>query len=237
MKWIKFKKFFHPSWHSKIKVFIESEDCDEIYKFLKAESKAGVQIAPASINVYKAFFETDLNNLNVVLIGESPFSMFKDNESMADGLLFGCSILNRLHPFLNKFYTALEKDFYDGFNLNYVKNKDVTYLCKQGVLMLNASLTTEKNKPGSHLNIWESFMKFLFEEIINVTGVPVIFLGKNSKNLIKYRNKNSHNFTIDYPENNLNAWNVNNTFSDVNKLLEKNNGFPVVQWLDIDVPY
>jgi len=61
MKWDNFKQHFHPSWHGKMKTFIESNECDEIYAFLKKESKRGKQIAPLSSNVYKCFKETPLD--------------------------------------------------------------------------------------------------------------------------------------------------------------------------------
>ena len=60
MKWDNFKEHFHPSWHGKMKPFIESNECDEIYAFLKKESKRGKQIAPLSSQVYRCFKETPL---------------------------------------------------------------------------------------------------------------------------------------------------------------------------------
>ncbi len=42
----------------------------------------------------------------------------------------------------------IEKELYDGLDLEHVKNPDVSYLAKQGVLMYNAALTTEMNKAG-----------------------------------------------------------------------------------------
>ena len=53
MKWDNFKEHFHPSWHGKMKTFIESNECDEIYAFLKKESKRGKEIAPLSSQVYR----------------------------------------------------------------------------------------------------------------------------------------------------------------------------------------
>lgn len=39
MKWSNFKDYFHESWHVKMQPFIESVECDDIYKFLKEEGK------------------------------------------------------------------------------------------------------------------------------------------------------------------------------------------------------
>ena len=46
MLWDKFKDYFHESWHESVRPFIESEQCDEIYAYLKAESRRGKKIAP-----------------------------------------------------------------------------------------------------------------------------------------------------------------------------------------------
>lgn len=237
MNWEKFEKFFHESWHEKMKVFIESEDCDKIYKFLKFESARGKKIAPKSENVYKAFLETDLNQLKVVVLGFCPYHTFYYRKPIADGLLMGCTMTNKLQPSLEQFYNALEFEFYDGVNVKYDKTPDVKYLANQGVLMLNAALTTEMNKPGSHLEIWQSFMKFLFEEIINITGVPVVYLGKEAAKCRRYRGIFSHDFFISHPASasyNHTDWSSEGVFKKVNILIEQNNGEEFkIEWLKL----
>ena len=161
MKWEKFQHQFDESWHYKMKPFIESEECDKIYEFLKKEAKRGKKIAPLSSNVFRAFKETKLTDLTAVMIGMCPYHTFKNGEPVADGLLMGCSTTGYLQPSLEQFYNAVEKDVYDGLNLRMVKDPDVSHLAKQGVLMYNASLTTEMNKAGSHSQIWEPFTKYL----------------------------------------------------------------------------
>jgi len=53
MIWDNFKDSFHESWHDKMRPFIESEECDKIYAFLKSESGRGKIIAPISSNVFR----------------------------------------------------------------------------------------------------------------------------------------------------------------------------------------
>ena len=72
MQFEKFKDLFHESWHDKIRPFIESEECDDIYKFLKSESQRGKMIAPLSVNVYRCFLETSLDDLKLVILGMCP---------------------------------------------------------------------------------------------------------------------------------------------------------------------
>lgn len=239
MKWESFKDKFHPSWHARMRPFIESDECDKIYAFLKAESKRGKKVAPLSSNVWRCFFETPLDNVRVIMVGLCPYHTLKDDVPVADGLLMGCSITGKLQPTLQQFYTGIEKEYYDGLNLNYRPTPDVTYLSAQGVLMLNAALTTEINKAGSHLDVWEPLMKYLFEEVFNYLGVPIVFLGKDAARYKKYTGIFAHVFELSHPASDAyknSEWDTEGIFSKIDVLLEENNGFGV-QWLDIDTPF
>lgn len=238
MEWEKFKDKFHESWHAKMRPFIESDECNAIYEFLKKESKRGKNIAPLSSVTYRCFQETPLDELKVVMVGMCPYHTFYNGEPVADGLLMGCSVTGRLQPSLEKFYDGVEKELYDGLSLNHVKNPDVSYLAKQGVLMYNAALTTEMNKAGSHIELWEPFTKFILEEIVTPTGVPVIFLGKDASKYEKYTSPFSWNFVLTHPASaayKQSDWNTEGVFTKVNKVLKDNNNFHI-EWLD-KVPF
>ena len=238
MNWSLFKDQFHESWHAKMQPFIESEACDNIYKYLKAESKRGKKIAPLSSAVYRCFRETTLDNLKVVMIGMCPYHTFYNGNPVADGLLMGCSVTGKLQPSLDKFYDGVEKELYDGLNLAFVKNPEVDYLAKQGVLMYNAALTTEMNKAGSHIELWEPFTKYVLEEIITPTGVPVMFLGKDASKYEKYASPFSWNFSLTHPASaayKQSDWNTEGMFTKVNKVLKDNNNYQI-EWLD-KVPF
>ena len=146
MNWDKFKENFHPSWHAKMKPFVQSEECDLLYAHLKKESKRGKQVAPLSSNVWKAFMLTPMDELKFVMMGMCPYHTFKNGLPVADGLMMSCSITNYLQPSLKQLYKAFETEFHKGLNLSYDATPDLSYLAKQGVLLLNASLTVEKNK-------------------------------------------------------------------------------------------
>lgn len=236
MIWENFKGKFHESWHRKVQPFIESEECDKIYAFLKEESKRGKQIAPISANTFRCFMETPLDEIKVIMVGMCPYHTFRNGMPVADGLLMGCSTTGFLQPTLDKFYKGVEEDLYDGMNLNYEKNPDVSYLARQGVLMLNAGLTVEANKAGSHNAIWEPFMKYLFQEIFDVIRVPVIFLGKEATKIEKYVDPFTWTFKVSHPASASysNAdWDAEHVFRKVNKILKDTNNHKV-KWLDTD---
>lgn len=239
MIWEKFKDQFHESWHAKIRPFIESEECDKIYAFLKSESKRGKKIAPMSSVVFRCFKETSLDNLKVVMMGLCPYHTMINGIYVADGLLMGCSSTGRLQPSLEKFYEALEKELSNGLNLDYVKTPNVKYLADQGVLMLNAALTTEINKAGSHLAIWQPFTKFLLQEVLNLEGCPYIFLGKEAAKYQSYLPPLTWSFPISHPASasyNNTDWNTEGVFTKVNQILKQNNNYKI-EWLYENPPF
>jgi uracil-DNA glycosylase len=238
MNWEKFKDQFHPSWHNHMKPFVESAECDAIYKHLKFEAQRGKKIAPLSSNTYRCFLETPLDELKVVMMGMCPYHTLKNGSPVADGLLMGCSTTGILQPSLQQFYDAIERELYNGLDLTVVKNPDVSFLAKQGVLMLNAALTTEINKAGSHIDLWEPFTKYVFNEILTYTGVPIIFLGKDASKYEKYVPPFSWSFTVSHPASasyKNTDWDTEGVFGKVNKILKDNNNFEI-KWLE-EVPF
>jgi len=239
MLWDKFKDYFHESWHESIRPFIESEQCDEIYAYLKAESRRGKKIAPLSSDTYRCFKETPLDQMKVVLLGMCPYHTQLNGLPVADGLLMGCSVTNKLQPSLEQFYGAVERDAYKGLNLKFNKNPSVSYLTKQGVLMLNAALTTEINKAGSHLKIWEPFIKHVFEGPIAQSRVPVVFLGKEASKFKRYMGPLTWSFELSHPASasyKQTDWDSEGVFTKVNKILKDNKQTPIY-WLDDELPF
>lgn len=239
MLWDKFKEHFHESWHDVIRPFVESEQCDEIYAYLKAESRRGKKIAPLSSVTYRCFKVTPLDSMKVVLLGMCPYHTQLNGVLVADGLLMGCSVSDRLQPSLDQFYNALEKDLYKGLNLKYNKLRDVEYLAEQGVLMLNAALTTEINKAGSHLKIWESFIKYVFENAIAPSRVPVVFLGKEASKFKRYMAPLTWSFELSHPASasyKNTDWDSEGAFTKVNRILEDEKKSPIY-WLDEQLPF
>jgi uracil-DNA glycosylase len=237
MLWDKFKDNFHESWHDKMRPFIESAECDEIYAYLKKEAGRGKKIAPLSSNVFRAFKETPLTNLKVVMMGMCPYHTAINGVPVADGLLMGCSVTGQLQPSLDKFYRGIEIELYNGLNINAMIDADVSYLSKQGVLMINAALTTEINKAGSHIALWEPFVKHFFN-CIETEGAPIIFLGKDAAKYKKLVGPFKWSFVTTHPASAAYKqcdWDTEGTFGKVNKVLKDNNNFEI-KWME-EIPF
>ena len=230
-----FKSQFHNSWWDKIEPFISSKDCDEIYVFLKSESKRGISITPNSKVTFRTFLETPFDEVKCILLGFCPYANFYNNSPIADGIGFSCSITGKLQPSLEYMYKGWEEALYNGLNLEYHKNPDLLYLQKQGVLLLNSSLTCAKDKPGSHQEIWKPFTQYLFEKVFIYTGIPIVLIGKDAQYFERYITPLTHGqvFKVEHPSfaaRNQQTWNINTTFQKLNKVIESNGKYPI-EWL------
>lgn len=229
------KDQFEIEWFDKLKSFIETNEFDNIIRVLKRDKEAGHNIFPAHSNLFRAFRETPYRDLRVVIIGQDPYPQ----AGVADGLAFSCGLTNQCQPSLVEIHREIEKTIYNGMNFtDNVFNPDLTYIAKQGVLLLNSALTVIENKPGSHTSIWQPFI----ENLINVlntydSGLVFILMGSTAKNL--YYDKIapfSHDIlTCEHPAaccyrtSPNNRWDSNNVFVETNKILKLRNNI-IINW-------
>lgn len=235
MLWDKFKDQFHESYHGKVKKFIESEACDKIYAYLKEEGRRKKLILPHSQNTYRCFKETPLNEVKVILLGYCPYHSLVNGVPAADGLMFSSSLTGKLQPSLLTVYKGLEQDLHNGLNLSYEQTPDLSYLSSQGILLWNSALTTEYLKAGKHQEIWHPFTKFMLEEVFAYTGIPIVFIGKDSEVFKRYVTPLTHGpiFTLEHPsfasrENR--DWETKSVFKILTKLIKDQNGYEI-KWL------
>ena len=227
------------SWWNKIKPFFLQGGFDPIYAELKKSSARGKKICPDSKNVFKAFLECPIDELKCVIIGLSPYHTLNNGNCIADGLALSCSITNYPQPSLDQWFNAIEQELYNGVCVPCIKNPDLRFLANQGVLLLNSGLTCEANIANSHGKLWEPFMEFLFDKIINSTGVPIVFLGKEAQKLEKYTMPFCSIFRLSHPASAAykgEIWDSEGTFKQINQLLLSNNGFSI-SWLQDELPF
>jgi len=238
LDWKKFEPLFG-TWAPKIKPFFDRGGFDSIYAFLRAETAKGKKIAPASMHTYRCFTEVPLEELKVVIMGQDPYFKFINGSPVASGVAMDCSITASVQPTLKKFYEGLEKELYNGLNLNYIDTYDLSYLSNQGVLLLNAALTVQKDKAGSHMALWDSFITFLLKEVIGPTGVPILFLGKEPGKLSSLVQKTNPVYLLPHPAASSytgGVWDTGTTFSRISKDVWDSNKDSIL-WLHIDPPF
>ena len=222
------------TWANYFKSFIESEEFDNIFARLKWESNRGRIICPASDDTFRVFLETPYSDVRVIFVLQDPYPwrVYKGGESVyvADGLAMSCANTGICQPSLRQFYDGMEKELCGGMDLDFVQEPDLTYLAKQGVMLMNCSLTVEKDKPGSHLSLWASFIKYFFEEIINQyqRGLPIVFFGQGAGKIeplvvpfVHWTKVITHPAAAAHKGT---KWESKGLFTWINTILEQNNG-------------
>lgn len=125
-------------------------------------------IFPPKSRILRALNLTDYKDVKVVILGQDPYHGVGE----ANGLAFAVSNGIKLPPSLQNIYKELNQDL--GLPISNVGNLECW--AKEGVLLLNAVLTVEKDRPASHKNIgWEKFTDAIIKKI-NEKDTPVVFI-------------------------------------------------------------
>lgn len=138
-----------PSWKEALQEEFGKPYFEELAVFVKEEyTKGGVYPPPKEI--FKAFDLTPFNKVKVVILGQDPYH----GPGQANGLCFAVGEGVALPPSLLNIYKELESDIGPVSK----KTGDLERWAKQGVLLLNATLTVRAHTAGSHQNKgWERF--------------------------------------------------------------------------------
>ena len=146
------------SWEQKLKQEFNAPYFKQLKEFLLEERKNGSTIYPSVDNIFAAFHHTPFNTVKVVLIGQDPYH----GEGQAHGLSFSVPEGFPLPPSLLNIFKELNNEY--GWPI--VRKGTLTKWAKQGVLLLNATLTVKAGSPGTHQNKgWENFTDAVISKI------------------------------------------------------------------------
>lgn len=186
---------------------------DELYKALSKINKNN--ICPEYPNIFRAFNLCDYKNCKVICISQDPYPQ----KGVATGIAFGNkSNVSTLSPSLEVIKESVI-NFEIPHNL-ITFDQTLEDWERQGVLMLNSSLTCEVNKIGSHSMIWRPFIaKFL--QNMTTTGIIYVLFGKQAQSFKPYINTRFNDvIEIQHPayfaRNNIAMPNV---FKEINNLI------------------
>ena len=180
-------------WDKKLEVIWNSEGFKKFYRIIEKEYDTKT-IFPPKEYIFNALKLTSYENTKVVIVGQDPYHGVGE----AHGLSFSVQEGIKIPPSLQNIYKELNTDL--GIPIH---NKgDLTKWGKEGVLMLNAVLTVEKDKPASHRNKgWELLTDYIIK-VLNQKEEPVVFIlwGHFAKEKTKYiTNPNHYIITSPHP--------------------------------------
>ena len=157
----------HPSWQAVIGDELEKPYMQALRAFLKEEKAAGKVIYPPSELIFNAFNHTPFDKVRVVIIGQDPYHG-QDNkgQAQAHGLSFSVPAGVNFPPSLQNIFKEISADLGIKMSPKVSQSGDLTPWAVQGVLLLNATLTVEQAKAGSHQNRgWEAFTDAAIEAL------------------------------------------------------------------------
>lgn len=208
--------------------FLKEEEKKEYFinlkKFVDEEYNNHI-CYPKYENIFNALKLTDFDNIKVVILGQDPYH----EPNQAHGLSFSV-LCEKLPPSLKNIYKEMEADL----GVKIQQDGDLTYLAKQGVLLLNTLLTVREHEAFSHKNKgWEIFSDNVIKEI-NKIDRPIVFIlwGAPAQSKSKFLDNPKHLIIKSNHPSPLSAYRGffgSKPFSKTNDFLMKN-GIEPIKW-------
>ncbi len=212
----------HPSWRPFLTSEFEKPYFKELSAFLK-NAYASQTIFPPKPLVFRAFW-TDLNSVKVVILGQDPYH----TPGAAEGLAFSVPDSAPIPPPLVNIYKEIDSDL--GHHQNPTGHLENWQ--SQGVMLLNAVLTVEAHRAGSHRGCgWETFTTATIK-YLNETRPHLVFLlwGRDARSKASLIDREKH-LVLESPHPSpLSAYSGffgNHHFSQCNDFLKSHNLSPI----------
>lgn len=148
--------------------FFAGGSADRIAADLDGKIAAGAELAPSPADIFRALTLTPRAEVKAVILGQDPYP----REGDAHGLAFSYSGLRAMPPSLKVILAELAADF--GGPLPCAG--DLTGWAREGVLLLNASLTTERGQSGAHMKLGWSELTDQVVRAVSASQPAVAFL-------------------------------------------------------------
>ena len=158
-------------WAGLLKSEFEKSYFKKLQKFIADERKM-LTIYPQYEDVFKAFDLTSYADTRVVILGQDPYH----GVNQANGLCFSVQSDVAVPPSLKNIFKELQSDLNFKIDKEILSHGNLEQWARQGVLMLNTTLTVRAGEAGSHQGHgWESFTDEVIR-IVNDKSHPVVFV-------------------------------------------------------------
>lgn len=177
--------FISNDWEPILNHEFNQEYMKELFKQLHKEYDSEV-VYPPKNEVFRAFQLTPYSETKVVILGQDPYH----GPHQANGLSFSVEAGTKFPPSLRNIFNELVEDI----KCEYPSSGDLSSWAKQGVLLLNTTLTVKESQPMSHTGMgWERFTDVVLSEI-NKKSTPVVFIlwGKHAQSKKKLIDQSKH---------------------------------------------
>jgi uracil-DNA glycosylase len=172
-------KNLHPKWlawlqHPDLLLILQKIDHE-----LNLRHQSGEVIFPPRPAIFAALQHTPPDSVRVVILGQDPYH----GDDQATGLAFAVPPQQKSPPSLRNIYKELNRDLGERLGHKNIAQPDLADWAKQGVLLLNSSLTVAKNQAGSHQNLgWQSLTDAIIEHVsLNARAAVFILWGASAQ--------------------------------------------------------
>jgi len=212
------------TWNEIINIEKQKDYYKNLKFFLDNEYKTKT-IYPPKNKIFSAFSLCKFDNLKVVILGQDPYHQ----PNQAQGLAFSTPKEIKNPPSMVNILKELQSDIGQSACID----GDLTPWAKQGVLLINAILTVEYNKPKSHHNKgWEIFTDNIIKYINeHCKGIVFILWGNPAIAKSKLIDNSKHYILTSVHPSPLSAYRGffgSKPFSQTNKILKQNNKSEII---------
>lgn len=215
--------FINNEWQAVLNPVFAGEPYQGLHNFLKDEYQHQT-IYPDMPQIYEAFKLTPFDQVKVVILGQDPYH----GPNQAHGLSFSVQKGVKIPPSLQNIYKELAADV--GFKP--VAHGNLTEWAKQGVLLLNNTLTVRAGQPNSHYGRgWEEVTDYAIKQL-NKKDNRIVFIlwGNNAIKKRKLIDETKHAVLTSAHPSPLSAYRGffgSKPFSKTNQLLIESHQTPI----------
>jgi uracil-DNA glycosylase len=211
------------SWKEVLESEFEKPYFSDLVNFIKSEYNI-YKVYPPGKLIFNAFDHCSFENLKVVILGQDPYH----GAGQANGLCFSVADGIRKPPSLINIF----KEIQDDIGTPIPESGNLERWAKQGILLLNATLTVRANQAGSHQNKgWETFTDAVIKQISDKkSGIVFLLWGAFAQKKGSIIDKNKHYVLQSAHPSPFAAHRGffgNKHFSKTNEFLIKNNKTPI----------
>ncbi|MBZ9778168.1 uracil-DNA glycosylase [Psychroflexus sp. CAK8W] len=214
------------NWKNILKDEFEKPYFESLIKFVKSEYKSN-KCYPKGSDIFNAFEFSPFDETKVVILGQDPYH----GPGQAHGLSFSVPKGVAVPPSLQNIYREMKDDL----NVDSPNHGNLEDWAKQGVLLLNATLTVRAHEAGSHQNKgWEIFTDEVIKKLsAHKEGIIFLLWGGFAKKKSKLIDSSKHHILTSGHPSPLSAnrgyWFGNKHFSKTNQILQEQ-GDDAIQW-------
>lgn len=217
------------SWHQVLQEELAQPYVAQLAAFVERERRFGsTPVYPPSELVFNAFQTTPFDDVNVLIVGQDPYH----GPGQAHGLSFSVPVGVPPPPSLQNIFKEIQSDI----GLERPSHGCLLSWAKQGVMLLNSTLTVRQGEPMSHhKNGWERFTDAVITKLAN-RKKPLVFVlwGKSAQDKCKTLNSIKHSHLVlsaphPSPFSAHQGFFGCKHFSKINEFLESQ-GSPSISW-------